>query len=124
MALRLRSKLEELNELAREARLDQRAVAWARWLALAIIIVGLMDCVSTELALASGQAREANPVVRAMLETIGVFWLLPKMMVHGALAGMSVWYPNRVTLTALTGVACLAGLAAANNFAIYFDAVS
>lgn len=124
MAQKIRSKLSDLDTLAREARQNPGAMAWARWLALAIIIVGLLDCVSTELALASGHAREANPVVRALLETVGVYWLLPKMAVHGALAGMSVWYPNRLTLAALSMVACLAGVAAANNFAIYFDAFS
>ena len=98
-------------------------MVWARILAVGLIVAGALDCVSTDLALGSGGAREANPVVAAMQTALGPFWLAPKMAVHGSLAWMVVWFPNRPTLFALSAVALLTALAAVNNFAIYFTVI-
>lgn len=115
------SERNSLNALARDARAEGRGVMWARWLAAAIIVVGALDAVSTDLALGTGLAREANPVVRFIQAQLGDLWLAPKMALHGVMAWMVTWYPNLPTLIALTAVSALAGLAAVNNFAIYFE---
>ena len=113
-----------IREMAREAREDKRAGAYAFWLAVAILIAGVLDVVSTDLALAAGGAREANPVVRALQASLGAFWVVPKLLLHGVLGYMVTWFPNRPTLISMTIVCGLVLLAAANNFSIYFDTIS
>ncbi|MBX2855530.1 MAG: hypothetical protein KTR21_11100 [Rhodobacteraceae bacterium] len=113
-----------IRDMAREAREDKRAGAYAFWLAIAILIAGVLDVVSTDLALAAGGAREANPVVRALQATLGGFWVVPKLLLHGVLGYMVTWFPNRPTLVSMTIVCVLVLFAAVNNFSIYFDTIS
>lgn len=122
-AMRADTRSKSIDHAAREARACPRAATFAWWLALALIIVGFLDVVSTDLALATGGAVEANPVVRNMQAALGPLWVAPKILLHGALAFMVVWYPNRATLVAMTGVAGLVLFAAVNNFGIYADIV-
>lgn len=108
---------------ARLARADAHAVRWSYWLAYALVFVGMMDAISTEVALRAGGAWEANPIIRALQANLGVYWIVPKMALHGMLAFMVIWYPNRTTLVAMTGVAALVTAASVNNFTIYFSTI-
>lgn len=110
-------------DLAREARSNPGCRTYGFWLAIGIVLVGLLDVVSTDIALTHGGAYEANPLIRSLMTSLGVFWVAPKMILHGALGYMVIWYPNRITLAVMTVVAGLVALAAANNFYIYAEAV-
>lgn len=90
-------------------------------LSLMIVLAGALDSLSTELALATGFAREANPLVRAVQEAIGVWWILPKMALHGALAWLVTWRPTWFTIGVMSLVTMLTFAAAANNFMIFAD---
>lgn len=115
------SAVAELVVAAREARANAKNLVWAQRLAIGLIVVGALDAFSTEVALAAGSAWEMNPLIRAAQATLGVYWVMPKMLLHGFLAGMVVWYPNRATLIAMTGVSLIVLLASINNFTVYLN---
>ncbi|MGD1868383.1 MAG: DUF5658 family protein [Neomegalonema sp.] len=112
-----------LEDAALSARHCPKASSFAWWLAMALIVVGFLDVVSTDLALATGGAVEANPIVRQMQAAMGPWWVAPKILLHGGLAFMVVWYPNWTTRVTMSGVAGLVLAAAVNNFGIYADIV-
>lgn len=112
-----------LGELAREARENESNARFAFWVALAVVVAGFFDVVSTDLALATGGAMEANPLIRAIQSALGPLWVVPKLALHGALGYMVMWFPNRPTLYAMTGVSGLVFLASASNFSIYLDVI-
>lgn len=114
---------KNLSTLAREARERPGLVRWSFWLAVVLVIVGFLDVISTDIALATGGAREANPVVRGLMDVLGPFWVVPKMVLHVVLGYMVVWYPNRPTLATMSAVAGLVLAAAINNFIIYANIV-
>lgn len=97
---------------------------YASWLAIAIIIAGALDAASTDLALMTGYAVEANPLVAAIQDVTGDYWIMPKMLVHGWLAAGVAWFPNRLTLAVMTGVAALVFTVSINNFLIFHSAMS
>ncbi len=104
-----------------ETTRGRRALAVA--LAAALSLAGLLDAVSTELALATGQAIEANPLVRAIQGEVGSFWLLPKLLVHILLAYVILTFPTRLTFAVMGALTATTFLVALSNFDIYFDIV-
>lgn len=109
---------------ARQARAVPFNRIYASWLAIAIIVAGACDALSTDLALTTGFAIEANPLVAAMQAQTGDYWILPKMLVHGWLAAGVAWFPNRLTLAVMTGVALLVFAVSINNFSIFLSAMN
>lgn len=112
-----------LAALAAEARSNPWNVFWSHWLAAALIVVGVADAATTEIALSTGHASEANPFVRGLQDALGRYWIAPKMAMHGFLAGAVVYYPNRATLIGMSLVATIVLLVSINNFLIYKDIV-
>lgn len=108
--------------VGREPSNLMRAAAAA--FAVLTIVAGVLDALSTELALATGHAYEANPVVRGLQELGGLFWIVPKMAAHGLLAYVLVRYPNIWTIGLLGGLALATLAVALNNFQIYFDIIA
>lgn len=109
---------------ARRARANPVNAQCAALLAAAIIFTGALDAASTELALMTGRAVEANPLIAALQRATGDYWILPKMVIHGWLAAGIVWFPNRLTLFVMSGVAVLVLMVAINNFLIFRHALS
>lgn len=109
-----------LRTRARDARTKRLNYGAARWLALVVILVGLADVYSTNVALGAGDAREFNPIVDWLQVELGVYWVFPKMAVHLLLAAMILWYPNLMTLLALTSVSALVLTVSMNNMSIYY----
>jgi len=83
-------------------------------LALAIVIVGGLDLVSTNAALAVGQL-EGNPLLRSIQLELGVWWSLPKMAFHLALAYLVLWMPSKRMLATGAVVSVAYVLLIANN---------
>lgn len=91
--------------------------------AAALLIVGAMDAATTELALSTGAAREANPIVRAIQDVIGSFWILPKMAVHALLAAVVMRFPMPITLIVMGALALVVFYVSVNNLEIYLSIV-
>ncbi len=83
-------------------------------MALAIVIMGGLDLVSTNAALAAGQL-EANPLLRSIQLDLGLWWSFPKMAFHLALAYLVLWIPSRRMLATGVVVSVAYVLVVANN---------
>ena len=93
--------LKLARHIAFDSQNNHRLRSWGRVLALTMVIVGGMDLVSTNAALAVGQV-ESNPLLRSMQSDLGPWWSLPKMAFHLALAYLVLWIPSKRMLA--TGV--------------------
>ena len=111
------NRFQNLSKEARIARADSGLMVFAYFVGTLIFALGIMDVVSTEMGLAVG-ASESNPVVIGMMNVFGSFWIVPKMFLHGLLAYMVVWYPNRPTLWMMMVVNLITSIVVANNLAI------
>ncbi len=107
--------MELARRIAFASRNNHRLRRWGRVLALTMVIVGGLDLVSTNAALATGQL-EGNPLLRSMQLDMGLWWSLPKMMFHLALAYLVLWIPSRRMLATGAVVSVVYGLLIANNF--------
>ncbi|MEL6316258.1 MAG: DUF5658 family protein [Pseudomonadota bacterium] len=93
----------------------------AQGVALALLIGGVADVASTNLALSTNLAVEANPLVAWVQAHAGAFWIVPKLAVHLGLALFVVFSPRPSVIALMGAVAALVFLAAGNNFAIYLE---
>jgi hypothetical protein len=80
-----------------------------------MVIVGGLDLISTNAALAMGQF-EGNPLLRWFQTDLGIWWSLPKMIFHLALAYLVLWIPSRRMLATGAFVSVGYGLLIASNF--------
>ena len=101
--------------IAIKSRNNHRLRSWGRVLALTMVIVGGMDLVSTNAALAVGQV-ESNPLLRSMQSDLGTWWSLPKMAFHLALAYLVLWIPSKRMLATGAVVSVAYVVLVANNF--------
>ncbi|MEM9170621.1 MAG: DUF5658 family protein [Pseudomonadota bacterium] len=113
-----------LGRLKRDAASARRRgaalqIAWI--LVAAYNVVGVLDIVSTNLALSTGQTEEANPVMRAAMTQLGEGWIVAKLALQGLISAMVVWFPHPF----VTGVFLLAvttnALIVVNNLLIYWS---
>ena len=107
-------RLKLARRIAIKSRNNRRLRSWARVLALAMVIVGGLDLVSTNAALAAGQL-EGNPLLRSIQSDLGPWWSLPKMAFHLALAYLVLWIPSRRMLATGAVVSVAYVLLVANN---------
>ncbi len=107
--------LDRARRIARESRKNERLMHWGRVLAAALVIIGGLDIVSTNAALAAGQI-ESNPLLRSLQADMGSWWSLPKMAVHLVLAYLVLWIPSKRMLATGAVVSAAYVLLAANNF--------
>ena len=107
-------RLNLARRIARTSRHDHRLRRWGRVLAFTMVIVGGLDLVSTNVALAAGQI-EGNPLLRSMQLDLGSWWSLPKMAFHLALAYLVLWIPSKRMLATGAVVSVAYVLLVANN---------
>ncbi len=107
--------LDRAKRIARESRNNERLMHWGRVLAAALVIIGGLDIVSTNAALAAGQI-ESNPLLRSLQADMGSWWSLPKMAVHLVLAYLVLWIPSKRMLAIGAMVSAAYILVIANNF--------
>lgn len=105
---------------ARRTPYDQRRMTIARILSFLIIIVGVLDAVSTNAGLKVG-GYEMNPVIRFIMLHIGEMWVAPKLLVHVWLAFMVLWFPNKATLLLMMFAMFLTLIAVFGNLSIAFN---
>ena len=76
---------DRAKRIALRSRADKRLKRAGRVLATVILILGGFDVISTNAALATGQI-EGNPLIRSLQAGMGIWWSLPKIAFHLALA--------------------------------------
>ena len=102
------------KRIALRSRANERLKRWGRVLAAVMVIIGGLDVVSTNAALAAGQI-EANPMVRSLQADMGTWWSLPKMAFHLVLAYLVLWIPSKRMLATGALVSSVYVLLLANN---------
>ncbi len=107
--------LDLAKRVSLRSRGNLRLRYWGRVLAAVFVVIGGLDLVSTNAALADGHF-EGNPLIRWLQADMGTWWSLPKMALHLLLACLILWMPSKRMLAAgsLVGVAYL--LLLVNNF--------
>ena len=82
--------------------------------AFLLVLVGVLDVISTNVSLAAGNT-EDNPLVATLMQHFGAWWFVPKLAVHIALAALVLRLPSRGMLQkASVGVALYAVIIAGN----------
>lgn len=100
---------------AARCRRDPRLVLFARVLSTLLVMLAGVDILSTSAALAAGAA-EGNPLTSILQHDFGVFWVVPKMLIHLAFACFILWLPSRKMLRCAGLVVAAYMLVAINNF--------
>lgn len=92
------------------------------WLLLANVLMlagNLADWWTTERALSVDGTEETNPLVLAMMDAAGRFWVVKKIaMTHAAVLLLGAWMPMTAAVIAMGG-ALLFGGVAVRNYALY-----
>ena len=107
--------LDPAKRIAHRSRNDLRLRCWGRVLAAVFVIIGGLDLVSTNAALAAGHF-EGNPLVRSLQADMGSWWSLPKMAFHLLLAYLILWIPSKRMLVTGSLVSAAYVLLLVNNF--------
>lgn len=90
----------------------------AAFIGTMIVVLGILDVVSTNLVLRAGGV-ELNPIVSLWMEHLDQWWQLPKLLIH-LLAGFLVYYLlySRFTATVALLVVFMYGIIVHHNFSI------
>ena len=90
------------------------------WSAFAIIvvynIVGLLDILSTGLALAVNEnAQESNPFLSYLMESGDMTWIIIKLLLQALVSFMLIWFPHKTVLLMFVPVVIINALVVLNN---------
>jgi hypothetical protein len=105
---------DHAKHIAVRSRANERYKRWGRALAAVTVIIGGLDLVSTNAALATDQI-EGNPLVSSLQAEMGTWWSLPKMAFHLALAYLVLWIPSKRMLVIGAVVSVAYVMLVANN---------
>ncbi|MCG8544241.1 MAG: DUF5658 family protein [Alphaproteobacteria bacterium] len=85
-----------------------------------IVLLGIVDVVSTNMVLAAGGV-ELNPIVAWIMEQLDHWWHLPKLLVH-VVAGFLVYHllNSRFTATVALLLVFLYGVVVHHNLSLLF----
>ena len=108
---------DHAKRIAFRSRANVRLKRWGRVLAFVLVILGGLDVISTNAALATGQV-EGNPLMHSLQAAMGDWWSLPKIAFHLALAWLVLWIPSKRMLVIGSVVSVAYVLLVANN--LYF----
>ena len=78
-------------------RRDSKLRMTAQFLALMIVVVGILDVISTNASIAAGGV-ETNGLIAALMTQFGTWWFMPKMAVHILVAMFVLWLPSKPLL--------------------------
>lgn len=116
----LLQKAHKYERLALQARRDQTLVTVGYSLASLFVVLGMMDVLSTNLALSYG-AYEINGIMRSTQEWFGELWYIPKLALQAMVAAMIVWSPNRATICIMTLMCGWTSSIVTSNFMIAYN---
>lgn len=114
LALRLQ---ETINRRRASRRRDSRLRLASRLFAILIVLVGVLDVVSTNASIASG-ATETNALIVRLMTEMGPWWFVPKILVHCLVAAFVMWLPSRKLLRKARACVAIYTLIIASNFYI------
>ncbi len=84
-----------------------------RRFAFYMLMLGGLDAITTSLALTIGYV-EANPLIAALISWLGIYWLLPKMILHLLLAYVLLAKQTKKALIN-AGIVCIVYIAIVVN---------
>lgn len=74
-------------------------------------LVGIMDILSTVIAISGGAGEEANPFLRVAMASFGPGWIGAKLFLQAVITVMVLWFPHRIVLAIfVVAVLCNAGV--------------
>lgn len=98
--------------------ITQSSVAhWAPAVAFAVILIGILDVVSTNAGLSAG-AVEVNPVMAYVQSAMGPWWVLPKIGLQIVSAAIVLMHPARMVFACVGSVMVVNSIVVMNNFAL------
>ena len=91
---------------------------FAAFVATMIVVLGILDVVSTNLVIRAGGI-ELNPIIALWMEHLDQWWHLPKLMIH-LLAGYLVYHLlySRFTASVALLVVFIYGIIVHHNFSL------
>ncbi len=107
--------LDLAKRISLRSRNNVRLRYWGRVLAAVFVVIGGLDIISTNAALAAGHF-EGNPLIRSLQADMGSWWSLPKMAFHLLLAYLILWIPSKRMLATGSLVSAAYLLLLVNNF--------
>ena len=113
-------KAHRYERLALRARQDQTLVKLGYTVAGLFVVLGMLDVLSTNMAIAVG-GYELNSFIRSMQDHLGHFWYVPKLALQATVAAMIVWSPNRMTICIMTLMCGWTSSIVTNNFIIAYN---
>ena len=90
---------------------------WAPIVAFAVIAVGILDAVSTNAGLLAG-AVEINPLMAYAQETLGPWWVLPKIGLQLFVAAIVLMRPARMVFACVSLEVLVNAVVVMKNFAL------
>lgn len=81
-------------------------------------IIGVLDIVSTVIAIETGAGEEGNPVILTLMNHIGDYWMLTKLALQGVISVMVLWFPHWIVLGFFSLAIAGNAVVVYNNFAI------
>ena len=109
--------MTNIIEQAAESRRVDHWQALALIVAILALVVGVGDVISTNHGLAAG-AVELNPLIAWLQAEMGTWWFLPKMVLHGVVAAMVLWYPRPIVMSVVIPVILANSAIIVSNFAL------
>ncbi|NKB59617.1 MAG: hypothetical protein GKS00_25135 [Alphaproteobacteria bacterium] len=90
---------------------------WAALIALSVIVVGVLDAMSTNAGLLAG-AVEVNPLMAMAQSSLGEWWVVPKIGLSLITAMIVVLRPARTVFACVAIVVAFNAVIVLNNFAL------
>lgn len=87
----------------------------ARIFAALVVTVGIFDVLSTNAMLAAGNM-EANVLMAGLQHNLGVWWFVPKLLVHVLVALIVLWLPTKTMIRNAQAGVLIYALVITNNF--------
>ena len=119
--VRIMASREHRGKLIRDARQARQSLFRWRLALFAVIIyniVGVLDIVSTIIAIETGAGYEANPLIRTAMEEWGAGWIAAKLSLQGVVTAMVLYFPHLIVLGFFITATSWNGWIVYNNFAI------
>ena len=81
-------------------------------------LVGVLDVISTTLAIEGGMGEEGNPIVRTAMEEFGSGWIAAKLILQTVVSIMVLWFPHPFVLALFAPAVAGNAAIVLNNFVI------
>ena len=85
--------------------------------ALLIVLVGVLDVVSTNASIAAGGS-ENNVLIAGLMTQLGAWWFVPKLATHITVAAFVMWLPSKQLVSKARACVIIYTVIIASNFYI------